>query len=50
MFRLAVNTSDLSLSSEPIPLPIKGFAHAKYLRQFDLMREGRQFVVLFPEN
>ena len=48
MFRLAVNTRDLSSSIEPTPLPIKGFAQAEYRRQFDLMPDGRQFLVLFP--
>ena len=48
MFRLAVNTKDLSSSIEPTPLPIKGFAQAEYRRQFDLMPDGRQFLVLFP--
>ena len=48
MFRLAVNTHDLSSRVEPAPLPIKGFAQAEYRRQFDLMPDGRQFLVLFP--
>ena len=48
MFQLAVNTKDMSSSIEPIPLPIKGFAQAEYRRQFDLMPDGRQFLVLFP--
>jgi Tol biopolymer transport system component len=48
MFRLAVNVEDLSAPMEPTPLPIKGFAQAEYRRQFDLMPNGRQFLVLFP--
>jgi hypothetical protein len=48
MFRLAVNTKALSSSIEPSPLPIKGFAQAEYRRQFDLMANGRQFLMLFP--
>jgi Tol biopolymer transport system component len=48
MFRLAVNTKDLSSRSEPTALPIKGFAQAEYRRQFDLMPDGRQFLMLFP--
>ena len=48
MFRLAVNTKDLSSRVEPAPLPIKGFAQAEYRRQFDLMPGGRQFLMLFP--
>jgi Tol biopolymer transport system component len=48
MFRLAVNTHDMSSSIQPTPLPIKGFAQAEYRRQFDLMPDGRQFLMLFP--
>src|ERR1043166_8002223 len=50
MFRLAVNTKDLSSRADPMPLPIKGFAQAEYRRQFDLMTDGRRFLVLFPAN
>ena len=50
MFRLAVNTKDLSSSVEPTPLPIKGFAQAEYRRQFDLMPGGRQFLMLAADQ
>jgi Tol biopolymer transport system component len=48
MFQLAVNTQDVTTIGEPSPLPIKGFAQAEYRRQFDLMPDGRQFLVLIP--
>jgi Tol biopolymer transport system component len=48
MFRLAVNTEDMASRAEPMPLPIKGFAQAEYRRQFDLLPNGRQFLMLFP--
>ena len=48
MFQLAVNTQDVTSIGEPVPLPIEGFAQAEYRRQFDLMPDGRQFLVLFP--
>jgi Tol biopolymer transport system component len=48
MFRLAVNTNDLSARVDPIALPISGFVQAEYRRQFDLMPDGRQFLVLVP--
>jgi eukaryotic-like serine/threonine-protein kinase len=48
MFQLAVNTQDVTSIGEPTPLPIKGFAQAEYRRQFDLMPDGRQFLVLVP--
>jgi Tol biopolymer transport system component len=48
MFRLDVNTKDPTAKVEPVALPIKGFAQAEYRRQFDLMPNGRQFLVLIP--
>jgi Tol biopolymer transport system component len=50
MFRLAVNTSDLAATTAPTPLPIKGFAQAEYRRQFDLMSDGRRFLMLIPKE
>jgi Tol biopolymer transport system component len=50
LFRLPVNTHDPSSWVEPTPLPIKGFAQAEYRRQFDLMPDGRQFLVLIPKT
>jgi hypothetical protein len=53
MFRLSLNVNnprsrDLSSIGAPVPLPIKGFVQAEYRRQFDLMPNGRQFLVLIP--
>jgi Tol biopolymer transport system component len=48
MFRLTVNLSDPSKTGEPVALPIKGFAQAEYRRQFDLLSNGHQFLMLFP--
>jgi Tol biopolymer transport system component len=48
LFRLALNPNDMSSRVEPVPLPIKGFAQAEYRRQFDLLPDGRQFLLLFP--
>ena len=45
MFRLAVNTKDLSSRAAPTPLPIEGFVQAEYRRQFDLMPDGRQIPI-----
>jgi len=50
MFRLAVNTKDMAAVNVPTPLPIMGFAQAEYRRQFDLMSDGRRFLVLFPKD
>ena len=48
MFRLPVNVQDLTARVAPIPLPINGFAQAEYRRQFDLLPNGRQFLVMVP--
>jgi eukaryotic-like serine/threonine-protein kinase len=50
LFQVAVNTKDLAASATPTALPIKGFAQAEYRRQFDLMPDGRRFLVLFAKN
>ena len=50
LFQLTVNTKDMAAINTPTPLPIKGFAQAEYRRQFDLMSDGRRFLVLFPKN
>jgi hypothetical protein len=48
MFRFTVNLAEPSSVGEPVALPVKGFAQAEYRRQFDLMPNGRQFLMLFP--
>jgi Tol biopolymer transport system component len=48
MFRLALNLAAPSSAGDPIVLPIKGFAQGEYRRQFELMPNGRQFLMMFP--
>lgn len=48
MFRLAVNLSEPAAAVDPVALPIKGFAQGEYRRQFDLMPDGREFLLLVP--
>lgn len=48
MFRLDVDTASLAASPEPVPLPVEGFVQAEYRRQFDLLPDGRRFLVLVP--
>lgn len=48
MFRLDVNIASPATPVVPVALPIKGFAQAEYRRQFDLMPNGRQFLMLVP--
>ena len=50
LFQLSVNLEDPSVSAVPVPLPIKGFAQGEYRRQYDLMPNARQFVMLFPSS
>ena len=48
LFRVALNMDGPAPVGEPVALPIKGFAQAEYRRQFDLLANGRQFLMLFP--
>jgi Tol biopolymer transport system component len=48
MFRVALNLDGPAPAAEPVALPIKGFAQAEYRRQYDLLANGRQFLMLFP--
>ena len=48
LFTLAVNLAAPASSGDPVPLPIKGFAQGEYRRQFDLMPNGREFIMMFP--
>ena len=48
LFHLALNLDGPAPIGEPKPLPITGFAQAEYRRQFDLMPDGRAFLVLMP--
>ena len=50
LFKLAVNLKAPSPDWTPVPLPIKGFVQAEYRRQFDMLPNGRQFLVLIPVN
>jgi eukaryotic-like serine/threonine-protein kinase len=48
LFRLTLNLDGPAPAGPPVALPIKGFAQAEFRRQFDLMPNGRQFLVLIP--
>ena len=48
LFLVRLNLDGPAPIGEPTALPIKGFAQAEYRRQFDLMPNGRQFLVLMP--
>jgi len=48
MFRMSVTTGTDPKAGEPAALPIKGFQQGEILRQYDLMPDGKGFVMLFP--
>jgi Tol biopolymer transport system component len=48
LFHLALNLDGPAPIGEPKALPITGFAQAEFRRQFDLMPNGREFLVLVP--
>jgi Tol biopolymer transport system component len=47
MFRLAVHTSFPASSAVATPLPITGFVQGELRRQFDVMPDGKRFLMLF---
>jgi Tol biopolymer transport system component len=51
MFRVDVTTGADELKfGEPAELPIRGFQQGDLRRQYDLMPDGKGFVMLFPVN
>lgn len=48
LFSLALNLDGPAPVGDPRALPIKGFVQAEHRRQFDLMPNGVEFVVLMP--
>ena len=47
LFRLTVDLAAPSAGGELVPLPIAGFVQGEYRRQYDLLPDGRRFVMLF---
>ena len=47
LFQLAVNTSSPSSNAQPVTLPVQGFVQGELRRQFDLMPDGKRFLMLF---
>jgi Tol biopolymer transport system component len=48
LFHLLLNLDGPAAVGEAKPLPITGFAQAEFRRQYDLMPNGRQFLMLMP--
>ncbi|HEY6455231.1 MAG TPA: hypothetical protein VIY90_08110 [Steroidobacteraceae bacterium] len=49
MFQMDIATSGEPQGSDPVALPIKGFRQGELRRQYDLLPDGKGFVMLFPE-
>jgi len=50
MFRLAIDTGSPSSNQPPLALPVQGFVQGEFRRQFDLLPDGRQFLLLFEHQ
>ena len=48
LFRVELNLDVPAAVGNPVALPIKGFAQAEYRRQYDLLPNGEQYLMLFP--
>jgi len=49
MFAVAINPAlPAFVTAEPQPLPISGFIQGPLRRQYDLMPDGKRFLMLFP--
>jgi eukaryotic-like serine/threonine-protein kinase len=50
MFQMDIDTSGEPKAGDPTALPIKGFQQSDLRRQYDLMPDGKGFVMLFPAD
>jgi Tol biopolymer transport system component len=48
LFAVRVPSNGTFSSGAPVPLPIQGFIQGNARRQFDLMPDGKQFLMMFP--
>jgi Tol biopolymer transport system component len=48
LFQISVNTSATPAAGEPVALSIRGFVQGELRRQFDVMPDGQQFLMLYP--
>lgn len=48
LFAVSVQTAGTFSAGVPVPLPIQGFLQGNARRQFDLMPDGKQFLMMFP--
>jgi Tol biopolymer transport system component len=50
LFQMPITISGEPRAGDPVALPIKGFRQNELRRQFDLMPDGKSFVMLFAEG
>jgi len=50
MFQMDIDTSGEPKAGDPTALPIKGFQQSDLRRQYDLMPDGKGFLMLFPAD
>ena len=48
LFAVSVQTKPAFSAGAPLPLPIRGFIQGNARRQYDLMPDGKQFLMMFP--
>jgi Tol biopolymer transport system component len=48
LFAVRVQTAGKFSSAKPVPLAIRGFIQGDARRQYDLMPDGQQFLMMFP--
>jgi Tol biopolymer transport system component len=48
LFAVSVQTPGTFSSGKPVPLAIRGFIQGDARRQYDLMPDGKQFLMMFP--
>lgn len=50
LFQVMLNLDGPAPIGDPTPLPIKGFVQAELRRQYDLLPNGRDFLVVMPSS
>jgi hypothetical protein len=48
MYSVAITTERGFTASSPVALPITGFIQGPLRRQYDLMPDGKHFLMMFP--
>jgi hypothetical protein len=48
MYAVAISTDRAFTAATPAALPVTGFIQGRLRRQYDLMPNGKQFLMMFP--